>query len=75
MEQSRRDSGEFTQKVEDADLLAAVDEIEAASTTEVGERVGLTRQAADNRLRQLRDADRVRSKKIGASLVWLSADD
>jgi predicted transcriptional regulator len=75
MEQSRRDTGEFTQKVEDAELLAAVDEIEAASTREVGERVGVTRQAADYRLRQLRDAGRVRSKKIGQALVWLPADE
>jgi predicted transcriptional regulator len=75
MEQSRRDSGEFTQKVADDDLLAAVDEIEAASTTEIAERVSLTRQAVDYRLRQLRDAGRVRSKKIGQALVWLPADE
>jgi hypothetical protein len=34
----------------------------------------MTRQGADRRLRQLRNAGRVSSKKIGASLVWFAPE-
>lgn len=57
-------------KASDEELLEAVEENYPAATSEVAEDVGIVRQSADYRLRKLREAARVRSKKIGASLVW-----
>lgn len=70
-----RDSGRFTREHTDEEILAAVRAHEPAATREVGDEVGMTRQGADRRLRTLRDAGRVNSKKIGASLVWFPARD
>jgi hypothetical protein len=71
----RRSDGRFQARVTDDEILAAVRAHEPAATSEVAGEVDMTRQGADRRLRQLRDAGRVNSKKIGASLVWFSADD
>jgi predicted ArsR family transcriptional regulator len=46
-----------------------------AATSEIGEVLGISRQGADRRLRSLRDAGDVASKKIGASLVWFTPRD
>lgn len=64
------------QDVTDEDLKAAVKELTPAGTQEVADHVGLTRQAADYRLRQLEDRysnPLVWSKKIGPTKVWLHA--
>lgn len=71
----RNSRGRFTSEHTDGDVLAAVRAHEPAATSEVADELGVTRQSADYRLRRLRDAGRVNSKKIGASLVWFPADD
>ena len=75
MEREREESGEYAPSVTDEEILEAVETHEPAATSEVGEEVGVVRQTADYRLRQLRDEERVRSKKIGASLVWFRTAD
>lgn len=40
------------------------------TTSDIADYVGVTRQAADKRLRKLRGDGRVTSEKIGNSLVW-----
>lgn len=72
MTNERNESGQYTPQHTDADILAAVRAHEPAATSEVADEVGMTRQGADRRLRQLRDEGRVASKKIGASLVWFA---
>ena len=75
-ERDRDSSGRFKPEVSDEEILDAVRNHEPAGTSEVGDAVGLARQNADYRLRQLRDAGRVESKKVGRSLVWtLSGDE
>lgn len=69
-ENSRDESGRFSRGVEDGDILAAVRAHDPAATSEIAEEVGISRQGADRRLRELRNAGKVSSKKIGASLVW-----
>lgn len=69
----RNAQGEYTPDHSDAEVLAAVRTHEPAATSEVGDELGITRQGADRRLRRLRDEGRVKSKKIGASLVWFDA--
>lgn len=63
--------------VTDEDLRVAVKELTPAGTQEVADRVGLSRQAVDHRLRQIEDRHSnpwVWSKKIGPTKVWLHAD-
>lgn len=69
----RNAEGRYTPDHSDADVLAAVRAHEPAATSEVGDELGISRQGADRRLRQLREESRVASKKIGASLVWFDA--
>jgi len=74
-DQQRDQNGQFTPGNTDNDVVAAVRAHEPAATSEVAQELGLTRQGADHRLRQLRDKGRIESKKIAASLVWYVADD
>lgn len=54
----------------DEEYLDAVREHEPAGTSEVAAAVGVARQSADYRLRQLEDEGKVGSKRIGNSLAW-----
>ena len=75
-ERDRDSSGRFKPEVSDEEILDAVRNHEPAGTSEVGDAVGLARQNADYRLRQLEDEGRIESKKVGRSLVWtLSGDE
>lgn len=55
--------------------IDAVREHEPAGTTEIADAVGVARQSADYRLRQLEDQGLVTSKKIGNSLAWSLVED
>ena len=74
-ENDRDTAGRFTGSIDDADVIAAVRAHDPAATSEIGEELGISRQGADRRLRSLRDAGGVSSKKIGASLVWFIPRD
>ncbi|WP_160135332.1 winged helix-turn-helix domain-containing protein [Halococcus salsus] len=71
----RDEQGQFTKKYSTEEILAAVHEYEPASTTEIANAVGFARQNADYRLRQLQEEGKVRSKKVGPSLVWMATDE
>lgn len=73
-ENDRDERGHFRREHGDREFLEAVADREPAGTTEVAEAVGVTRQNADQRLRQLEDDGKVTSKKIGNSLAWSLAD-
>jgi len=64
--------------VTDEELLDIIREASDPFVTasEVGEAAGVTRQTAHQRLQQLRDDERIRKKKIGASAViwWIEPD-
>lgn len=70
-ERKRNDRGRYTSEYSDEAFLDGVREHEPATTSEVAEAVGCVRQNADYRLRKLEDAGKVRSKKVGPSLVWM----
>jgi predicted ArsR family transcriptional regulator len=57
------------------EYLEAIREHEPASTSEIAEAVGVTRQGADYRLRKLREDGVVDAKMVGNSLVWMLADE
>ena len=65
------EAGKISQKYSDEDFLEAILEHQPASTSEVAETVGCSRRNADIRLRKLEEADKVKSKMVGNSLVWL----
>lgn len=69
-ENDRDDRGHFRSEHDDREYLDAIAENEPAGTTEIADAVGVTRQNADRRLRQLADDGLVSSKKIGNSLAW-----
>lgn len=54
----------------DEEYIEAVQEHEPAGTSEVAEAIGVARQSADYRLRQLEDHGLLASKMVGNSLVW-----
>lgn len=53
------------------DYIEAIRENAPASTKEIAEAVGVTRQGADYRLRQLEEEGLVKHKMVGNSLVWM----
>lgn len=57
------------------EYIEAVREHEPAGTKEIADAVGVARQSADYRLRQLEDVGIVTSKKIGNSLAWMIVED
>lgn len=67
-------SGSASWRVSESELLDAVAELEPAGTSDIGESVGMTRQGADFRLRRLEEQGKVRSKKVGPTLVWMVSD-
>lgn len=61
--------------LDESEYLEAVDEHSPASTKEVADSVGVTRQGADYRLRKLEEEGKVESKMVGNSLIWQLPDD
>ncbi|QCC57315.1 helix-turn-helix domain-containing protein (plasmid) [Natrinema thermotolerans] len=57
------------------EYLDAVRENTPASTKEVADAVGVTRQGADYRLRELEEDGKVTSKMAGNSLIWMVVDE
>lgn len=68
-------SESITDRHSDEEYLEAVRQHEPAATSEIAETVGVTRQSADYRLRQLEDDGRVVSETIGNSLAWRLGED
>lgn len=60
---------------DEEEYLDAIRNNAPASTSEIADAVGVTRQGADYRLRQLEDEGKVTSKMVGNSLVWMVAGD
>ena len=67
---TRDTHGRYTPEYADEEILEAVREHAPASTKEIADAVGCSRQNADRRLRQLRERGAVASKKTGPALVW-----
>jgi len=63
-------------EVSDEELKEAVKDLTPASTQEIADRVGLSRQGTEYRLKQFDDRwqNPVWSKKIGPTRVWLHFD-
>ena len=53
----------------------AIRDHQPASTKEIADAVGVTRQGADYRLRRLKEEGKVSSKMVGNSLVWMLTEE
>ena len=71
----RDESGRYRREHSDADVLDAVRRHEPAGTSDVASELGIARQSADYRLRQLEDREQVTKKKIGRTLAWFVASE
>ena len=70
------ESGKYTDAFSDEDFIEAIHaEGGLAGTTAIAEIVGCTRRQALNRLKELREQDKVTSKDVGRSLVWQIQSD
>ena len=72
--QQDEDTGRITEKYADSAFVEAVDEHSPASTSEIAETVGCSRDNAYRRLKRLENAEDIRSKYVGNSLIWLKVD-
>lgn len=70
-ERDRNERGQYESEHAVEEYVEAVRKHEPAATSEVADEVGVTRQGADYRLRQLEEKGLVRKKKIGPALVWM----
>jgi hypothetical protein len=73
-ENNRDEGGRFQPTNSDREYLEVVAAREPAGTSEIADTIGVTRQNADRRLRQLEDEGKLTSKKIGSSLAWFLAE-
>lgn len=70
----RGEDGRYSGAASDDDFLAAVEEHEPASTTEVAEAVGYKPDGARRRLKALEEDGRVTSKDVGRTKIWMLVD-
>lgn len=77
--QPRSDSGKFEQKVTEQDILIVFDGCEDAFMTagEIADRLDVTRQAVNYRLKQMHEKGLVERKKAGAAAVgwWVVEEE
>lgn len=69
------ESGQFTATVTDDQITSLLAEQNGAGTGEVADVFGIQQPSAYRRLKQLEEADRVESRKIGGSLLWTATHD
>lgn len=71
-DRDRTENGQFTSDTiyQASDFLAAVDELDHPTTTDIANRVGSSYDTANRWLHQLKDEAEIKSTKIGNSLVW-----
>jgi|APHM01.1.fsa_nt_gi LexA DNA binding domain. len=72
MSESNNDGGGRDRSTDDMELIEAICNADGpvASTSEIAEAVGMTRQGAGNRLQQLADKGIVECKGAGSGLMW-----
>jgi hypothetical protein len=70
-EQRDPDSGKYTKRFSDAEVVDVVSDLEPAGTVNIAEELGCTQQSAYDRLRALEEAGDVTSEMIGGNRVWM----
>ena len=69
------ESGKYTASYTDSDFVNAIEAPDGmAGTSEIAENVGCTRRTAYTRLKSLEDEEKVESRQVGNSLVWIVSE-
>jgi len=63
-------SGKFTEEYPSQEFLDALAELGPSGTTDISDYIGCDRRTAYLKLKSLEEEGKVRSKKIGNSLLW-----
>lgn len=66
------DTGQYTARFADEELLEAIAEHEPVGTTAIADKFGCSQPGAYKRLKSLEDAGSVQSKIIGGNRVWMT---
>lgn len=66
------DTGRYTTRFTDEELLETVSEQEPVGTTFIADEFDCSQPAAYKRLKALEDADDLQSKMIGGNRVWMT---
>ena len=70
------ESGKYTDSYSDEDFISAIRrEEELAGTGAIAEIVGCSHRQALNRLKELEERNKIRSKDVGRSLVWQTVSE
>lgn len=65
------DTGKFSPKFTDEELLAAIDDMEPVGTSEVADHFDCSQQAVYQRLSDLHEEGDIASKLVGGARVWM----
>ena len=71
---SRDEGGRWRPQYDDDAFLTAVEYLSVASTQRVADEVGCSYDLAYRRLKLLEEEERVESKTVGGSFIWLLSD-
>lgn len=63
-------SGKFTEEYPPQDFLEALAELGSSGTTDIADYVGCDRRTAYLKLKSLENKNKIKSKKVGSSLLW-----
>ena len=63
-------SGKFTEEYPSQEFLDALAELGPSGTTDISDYIGCDRRTAYLKLKSLEEEGKVRSKKVGSSLLW-----
>ena len=66
------DTGKFSPKFTDEELLAVIDDMEPVGTSEVADHFDCSQQAAYQRLSDLHEKGNITSKLVGGARVWMT---
>jgi predicted transcriptional regulator len=65
-----KESGKFTEEYPREDFLEALAELGQSGTTDISDYLGCDRRTAYLKLKSLENDGKIRSRKVGNSLLW-----
>lgn len=63
-------SGKFTEEYPPKEFLEALGELGSSGTADISDYVGCDRRTAYLKLKSLEEEEKIRSRKVGHSLLW-----
>ncbi|WP_141211939.1 transcriptional regulator [Halorubrum sp. Eb13] len=66
------DTGKFSSRFTDEELVAAIDDLEPVGTSKIADYFDCSQQAAYQRLSNLEEEGNITSKLVGGARVWMT---